>query len=84
MKTVLAHELSPCQRPCLMMNAKITSLIASTKSTLKKKLQVTVSQRLVETSAVEISDGCAILLVINWPNQGTVADFVNGFTSNVM
>ena len=41
-------------------------------------------QRLVEKSEVEILDGCAILRVINWPNQGTVADFVNGFTRNVI
>jgi len=58
--------------------------IATTKSTLKKKLQVTLSQRLVEKAEVEILDGCAILWVINWPNKGTVADFVNGFTRNVM
>jgi hypothetical protein len=57
--------------------------IAAMKSTLKK-LQANVSQRLVEKSEVEIPDGCAVLWVISWPNQGSVADFVNGFTKNVM
>ena len=81
-KTVLAHELSPV--PTSMFDDEGKMRIATTKSTLKKKLQVTLSQRLVEKAEVEILDGCAILWVINWPNKGTVADFVNGFTRNVM
>ena len=68
----------------LRVQNQTTPIIATTKSTLKKKLQVTLSQRLVEKAEVEILDGCAILWVINWPNKGTVADFVNGFTRNVM
>jgi len=35
--------------------------IAATKFTLKTKLQMTVSQRLVDKPEVEILDGCAIL-----------------------
>ncbi|XP_078661436.1 uncharacterized protein LOC144905583 [Branchiostoma floridae x Branchiostoma belcheri] len=81
-KSVLAHELSPV--PTSMFDDEGNMRIATTKSTLKKKLQVTVSQRLVEKPEVEILDGCALLWVIHWPNQGTVADFVNAFTKNVM
>jgi len=81
-KTVLTHELSPV--PTSMFDDEDKMRIATTKSTLKTKRQVTFSQRLVEKSEVEILDGCAILWIINWPNQGTVADFVNGFTRNVM
>lgn len=66
-KTVLAPELSPV--PTSMFDDEGKMRIATTKSTLKKKLQVTVSQRLVdEKSEVEILDGCAILWVISWPN----------------
>jgi len=54
------------------------------KSTLKTKLQAIVSQCLVEKSEVETLGDCAILRIINWPNQGTVEDFVNGFTRNEM
>jgi len=54
--------------------------IVTTKSTLKTKLQVTVSQRLVKKSEIYILDGCVIL----WLNQGTEEDFVNGFTRNVL
>ena len=78
-KTVLVHELSPV--PTSMFDDEAKMRIATMKSTLKKKLQVTLSQRLVEKAEVEILDGCAILWVINWPNKGTVADFV---TMNVM
>jgi len=38
----------------------------------------------IHDQTLEILDGCAILWVINWTNQGTVADFVNGFTTNVI
>ena len=59
--------------------------ITSTKSVLKKKLQVSISERLVtEKTEVEILDGCAVLWVIHWPNIGTVADFAEGFEKYVL
>jgi len=46
--------------------------IVTMKSKLKTKVQVTVSQRLVNKAEVVIVDGC----VIPWLNQGTEEDFV--------
>ena len=78
MKTVPNHERSPVPTSTFDNEGKMR--IVTTKSTLKTKLQVTLSQRLVKKSEVYTLDGCVIL----WLNQGTEEDFVNGFTRNVL
>ena len=55
--------------------------IGKTKVTLKQNLQVETPQRLTPQPDVTITDGCAILWVIHWPNRGNVRDFVDSFTS---
>lgn len=50
--------------------------ITKTKSILKKKLQVEVSDRLSSSPDAFIIDGCAVLWVIRWPTKGTVEDFI--------
>ena len=51
--------------------------ITKTKSTLKKKLQVENSARLVLPTNVAIVDGCAMLWVIPWPSsKGNVEHFI--------
>ena len=49
--------------------------ITTTKSTLKKKLQVERSSRPECSPQVRIIDGCALLLVVQWPASGTAQDF---------
>ncbi|KAH3748884.1 hypothetical protein DPMN_183373 [Dreissena polymorpha] len=53
--------------------------IATLKSTLKRKLQVTQSARLSSTPYTIVTDGCAVLWCIHWPANGTVQDFVNSW-----
>jgi len=65
MKTVFNHERSSV--PTSMFDNEGKMRIVTTKSTLKTKLQVTVSQRLVKKSEGQILHGCVIL----WLNQGT-------------
>ena len=57
---------------------------ATGKSSLKKKLKVTVSSRHVQDVEVTIIDGCAILWCIHWPCKGTVQDYIDNFCSYVM
>ena len=54
-----------------------------TKSTLKSKLQVEVSERLSPAADAIILDGCAILWVISWPTAGTVEDFIMNILSYI-
>ena len=46
--------------------------IATTKSDLKKKLLVSVSARSLEKFDAIITDGCALLQSVHWPEKGTV------------
>lgn len=54
--------------------------ITKSKSTLKKKLEVEVSNRINPQPKAIILDGCAVLWVIRWPTTGTVDDFVKKST----
>ena len=71
-KTVLTREHSPVPTSMFDNEGKLRYF---TKSTLKTKLQVTMSQRLVKKSEVEVLDGCVII----WLNQATVKHFIKGF-----
>ena len=50
--------------------------ITKSKSILKQKLQVEVSDRICHVPDAIIIDGCAMLWAIPWPTNGTVKDFV--------
>ena len=49
--------------------------VATSKSSLKRQLQVEVSARTSNDRAVTIIDGSALLWVIQWPADGTVNDY---------
>ena len=76
---ILQYEFSPVPASMFVENGEMR--IAKTKATLKKNLQVETPSRLSPQPDVTITDGCAILWVIYWPNRGTVRDFVDSFTS---
>ena len=74
LKDILRYELSPV--PPSMFDDNGDMRITKTKSTLKKKLQVEISARLVPPTDVAIVDGCAMLWVIPWPSKGNVEHFI--------
>ena len=76
---VLNYELSPV--PASMFSESGEMRIPTTKSALKRALQVEVSSRLALQPDATIIDGCAILWVFHWPNRGNVQDFVHNFAS---
>ena len=53
-----------------------------TKATLKDKLKVECSSRQA-TVDVTFLDGCAVLLVVPWPNSGTVQDYLDRFCQHL-
>ncbi len=53
--------------------------IPTNKSSLKKTLQLEHSGRTSASADVVIIDGCAMMWVIHWPTNGTVADYANNF-----
>ena len=64
---VLKHELAPF--PTSMFKDDGEMRIATTKSDLKKKLQVSVSARSLEKVDATIIDGCALLRSVHWPEK---------------
>ncbi|KAK3106543.1 hypothetical protein FSP39_022295 [Pinctada imbricata] len=81
LKELLSHELSPI--PPSMFDDKGDLRIATSKSALKRKLQIIQSTRKSGTADVIIIDGCAVLWSIHWPSSGTVQDFVYSFWSYI-
>ena len=69
----MSHELSPV--PISMFSDDGEMRIATSKSILKKNLQVTHSLRTGAKPEVAILDACAILWCIYWPANGTVQMF---------
>lgn len=74
LKDVMKFELAAT--PPSMFEENGDMRITKTKSILKKKLQVEVSDRLSSSPDAFIIDGCAVLWVIRWPTKGTVEDFI--------
>ena len=74
---VLATELTAY--PPSMFNADGQMRIAAGKSTLKKNIQVDVSQRLTLNPTAIVVDVSAVIWTIEWPAHGTVATFISGF-----
>lgn len=73
-KDVLGHELAPY--PTSMFDDIGDMRIAKSKSTLNKILQVEVSDRVACGANVSVLDGSAILLVVPWPADGSVKDYI--------
>ena len=76
-KDVLGHELAPV--PTSMFDDIGEMRIAKSKSTLKKILQVEVSDRVAGGANVCVLDGAAILWVVPWPVDGSVKDYIANF-----
>ena len=71
---VLGHELAPV--PTSMFDDTGDMRIAKSKSTLKKILQVEVSDRVAGGANVSVLGGSAILWVVPWPADGSVKDYI--------
>ena len=76
-KDVLGHELAPV--PTSMFYDTGDMRIAKSKSTLKKILQVEVSDRVAGGANVSVLGGSAILWVVPWPADGSDNDYIANF-----
>ena len=74
LKDILKFELAPVPPSMFEENGDLR--ITKTKSVLKRKLQVEISDRACSSPTSIIIDGCAVFWVIWWPTKGTVEDFV--------
>lgn len=79
---LLSYELSAV--PPSMFDENGEMRITTTKSTMKRKLQVEHSSRLASSPQVTVIDGCALLWVVQWPASGTVQDYADNFTKKIM
>ena len=70
LKDVLSHELSTVPNSMFDINGYMK--IATSKATLKRKLQVTQSARLSSTPDTIVINSCGVLRCIHWPANGTV------------
>ncbi|MES9884531.1 MAG: hypothetical protein ABW185_27110 [Sedimenticola sp.] len=80
-KDVLQYELAPV--PASIFDDNGDMRITNTKSTLKRKLQVDVTERAFEQPDVVVVDGCAVMWTIHWPVKGTVKEYVDNFCSHI-
>ena len=71
------HELAPI--PTSMFDDTGDMRIAKSKSTLKKIIQVEVSDRVAGGANVSVLDGSAILWVVPWPADVPVKDYIANF-----
>lgn len=74
---VIATELTAY--PPSMFHADGKMRIATGKSTLKKNIQVEVSQRLTISPTAIVMDVSAVIWTIDWPAHGTIGTFISGF-----
>jgi hypothetical protein len=74
LKDILKYELAPV--PTSMFDNNGAMRIAQSKSVLKKRLQVEVSERISQFPNTILLDGCALLWSINWPTHGIVQDYI--------
>ncbi|KAG0712046.1 hypothetical protein GWK47_019290 [Chionoecetes opilio] len=51
--------------------------ITKSKSSLKQKLRLEQSSRILPAPETTVIDGCALLWIIRWPRHGTIQNFVN-------
>ena len=73
LQQVLATELTAY--PPSMFQADCEMRVA----TVKSKLKVEVSQRLITSQTAIIMDVSAVLWTVDWPTHGTVGTFISGF-----
>ena len=73
LQDILKYELAPVPHSMFENNGDMQ--ITKSKSILKQKLQVEVFNRICQVHDAILIDGCAMLWVIPWPNNGTVKDF---------
>ena len=76
-KDVLGHELAPV--PTSMFDDTGDMRIAKSKYTLKKILQVEVSDRVAGGANVSVLGRSAIPWVVPWPADGSVKDYIANF-----
>ena len=81
LRDVLKYELAPL--PTSMFKESGEMRIATGKSSLKKKLRVTVSSCQSQDSEVTIFDGCALLWCVHWPCKGTLQEYIDNFRAYV-
>ena len=79
-KDILQYELSAVPPALFEDNGDMRS---QSKSTLKAKLQVTLSARLITPPDAIIIDGCAMMWSVHWPVNGTVKDYINNFVTSL-
>ena len=81
MKDVLGYELAAV--PPSMFDEAGEMRITKSKSTLKTKLQIELTDRRSVPPDVIILDGCAIMWVIHWPAHGLVQDYIKNVVDYV-
>ena len=62
----LFHQLAPV--PTSVFKANGDMRITKSESTMKRKRQVEQSSLTLPTHETNVVDGCAIMLIIQWPN----------------
>ena len=77
LQQVLSTELTAY--PPSMFQADGQMRVATRKATLKKNLQVEVSQRLTTRPTAMVIDVSALLWTLSWPSHGTVDTFISVF-----
>ena len=82
LQDVLSHELAPF--PTSMFEPTGEMRAATSKSSLKRQLQVEVSARTSSEIAITIIDGSALLWVIPWSAEGTVRDYALNLTYRIV
>ena len=78
MSDVLKFELAPIPTSTFLDSEDMRS--SGSKSVLKNKLSISLSERKTIKPQALIIDGCAILWILNWPTSCQVKDFVSCFT----
>lgn len=81
MKEVLSYELAAV--PSSMFNEAGEMRITKSKSTLKTKLQVELTDRRSILPDAIVLDGCAVLWVIRWPTHGLVQDYIKNLVDYI-
>ena len=80
-EVVMNHELAGV--PTSLFDDNGDMQIPSSKSQLKSKLQVEISDRNIPPPDANVVDACAILWVVRWPDHGVVEDYIKNFLGNI-
>lgn len=81
MKEVLGYELAAV--PPSLFDEAGEMCITKSKSTLRTKLQVEVTERHLILPDAIVLDGCAVLWVIHWPTAGLVQDYIKNLVDYI-